>query len=590
MLMYGIIGNGETCAFISIFSSLDWLCVPRFDAPTIFAKALDNGEGGSIMLSSEIGNSSVPFEAGTQRYIEDTCVLETTTQLGSDIIRAVDFMPWGRRRLWRILGISGPDRLKLHVEVDPRPDYNRKTPKIDISSQGLTITSPGQAVRISTTEEEKVTARKKRLTFDIEPPLTVPLLLTYGATEEECLKEGLRADFLKDYQADLRFWRCYSSRARPVFELSPKLHYYYMRSLIILKQLIYDRTGAILAAPTTSFPEIVGMDANWDYRFCWVRDGAYSAEALTLAGMKDEARDLLDFLLNIAHSSGKPYPYPLVSIDGTLDGTEEEIVNTLAGFGNSKPVRIGNRAVDQRQNDLEGEVVHALYLYDRYSGDREYVKGKFGKIKRIVDYVAGHWKEKDAGIWEFRRKDMDYVHSKTMCWAAMDYGSKLAARFGRDDLTRRWKHEANYIREDVIANGWSEKKKCFKRAYQDDAVDASILAIPLMNMLPVTDPLVRTSIKTVTDRLGTGGLLKRFEEEPGAFMLSSLWLAQVMMKKGKVINALDIINRAARYASGDLGLFAEEYDMYYRRLVGNIPQSFSHEEFIKSIHYLLGKE
>lgn len=586
--MYGIIGNGETCAFISIFSSLDWLCVPRFDSPTVFARALDSGNGGSITLAAEIGGTVAPFEAGEQRYIEDTCVLETTTQLGSDTIRAVDFMPWGRRRLWRLLGVSGPDRLKLHVDVDPRPDYNRATPDIQAGESDLTVTSPGQAVRISTTEKPVI--KKKRLTFDVEPPLTLPLLLTYGTSADECEKEGKKADFFKDYQADLRFWRCFASKAHPVFELSPRLHYYYMRSLLVLKQLIYDKTGAILAAPTTSFPEIVGRDSNWDYRFCWVRDGAYSAEALVLAGMRDDARKLLDFLLGIAQPKNKPYPYPLVSLEGDLNGTKEVLLDSLVGFGNSRPVRIGNKAVDQKQNDLEGEVIHALSLYDRYSGDREYVPAHFDQIERIVDYVARHWKEKDAGIWEFRREDMDYVHSKTMCWAALEYGARLAGKVERDDLARHWKHEAAAVRDDVIANGWSEKRKCFKRAYQDDAYDASVLAIPLLNMLPVTDPLVRTSVKSITDHLGTGGLLKRFEEEPGAFMLSSLWLAQVMMKKGKVVNALDIINRAARYASSDLGLFAEEYDMYYQRLVGNIPQSFSHEEFVKSIHYLLGKE
>jgi GH15 family glucan-1,4-alpha-glucosidase len=185
---------------------------------------------------------------------------------------------------------------------------------------------------------------------------------------------------------------------------------------------------------------------------------------------------------------------------------------------------------------------------------------------------------------------MDYVHSKTMCWAALEYGAKIADRLGHADRASDWREEASIVRDDVVTNGWSERKKCFKRSYQDDAYDASVLAVPLMNMLPVDDPKVRTSVKSITDHLGTGGLLKRFEEEPHAFMLSSLWLAQVMMKRGKAVSALDIINRAARYASSDLGLFAEEYDMYYQRLVGNIPQSFSHEEFVKSIQFLLGKE
>jgi GH15 family glucan-1,4-alpha-glucosidase len=586
--MYGVIGNGDTCAFISIFDSVDWLCIPRFDSPTVFARALDNVNGGSLLLSYERAGTVTPFETGSQRYIEDTNILETSTQVGSDIVRTIDFMPFGKRRLWRILGISGPEPFKLHVDLDPRPDYGREKPGLDVSGNGVMISSGGQALYVSSAAGASI--RKRRLTFNVEPPMTVPLLLSYGDTPESARKAAYGADYEREYRSDLKFWRVFVSEAAPVFELSPRMHYFYMRSLLVLKLLMYDRTGAILAAPTTSFPEIVGQGSNWDYRFCWVRDGAYSAEALTLAGLHDDARKIIDFLLGISKPDGKPYPYPLVSICGDLRGTDEELLDSLVGFGNSRPVRIGNKAVDQKQNDLEGEVIHAIYTLYRHAKAGDYVKGRWDRIENIVDYVKGHWQEKDAGIWEFRREYMDYVHSKTMCWAALEYGARLADVAGKGSLASKWALEAEKVKVDVIKNGWSEKRKCFKRAYEDDAYDASVLAIPLMNMLPVDDAMVSMSVKSLTDHLGTGGLLKRFEDEPGAFMLSSLWLAQVMMKKGKVINALDIINRAAQYASSDLGLFAEEYDMYYQRLVGNIPQSFSHEEFVKSVHYLLGKE
>jgi GH15 family glucan-1,4-alpha-glucosidase len=586
--MYGIVGNGETCAFISIFSSLDWLCLPGFDSPTMFARALDSVNGGSITLSREQAGTSTPFERGEQRYLEDTNLLETASRVGADTVRAIDFMPFGKHKLWRILGVSGPDNFKLVLDVDPRPNYNRSKPTINILDNGLMICSPGQALMI--TCSEKATVRRKSITFDVQPPMTIPLLLTYGSTPEEARKAAANSNYEREYQADLKLWRNYTACAFPVFDLSPRMHYYYMRSLLVLKLLMYDKSGAILAAPTTSFPEIVGEDKNWDYRFCWVRDGAYSAEALALAGLFGDSRQIIDFLLSIVQPGGKPYPYPLVSIYGDLTGTEEEEIDTLAGFGNSRPVRIGNKAVGQKQNDLEGEVIHAIYTLNKYSGCGGYVEEHFPDIERIVDYVAGHWREKDAGIWEFRRPYMDYVHSKTMCWAALEYGARLATLVGKRHLTSKWGLEADKVKVDIVKNGWSEKRKCFKRAYEDDAYDASVLAIPLMNMLPIDDPMVRMTIKSITDNLGTGGLLKRFAEEPNAFMLSSLWLAQVLMKRGKTVNAMDIINRAARYASSDLGLFAEEYDMYYQRLVGNIPQSFSHEEFVKSINYLMGKE
>src|SRR5208337_250744 len=236
-----------------------------------------------------------------------------------------------------------------------------------------------------------------------------PILLAYGSTPEEARKASNNSNYEREYLSDLKFWRNFTAEAYPVFDLNPKLHYFYMRSLLVLKLLMYDRTGAILAAPTTSFPEIVGDDKNWDYRFCWVRDGAYSSEALAMAGLFKDSKKILDFLLGIVKPEGKPYPYPLVSIAGDLQGTDEEAIDSLAGFGNSRPVRIGNKAVDQKQNDLEGEVVHAIYILHKYTGDLEFVKRNFGTIERIVDYVKAHWREKDAGIWELRRPYMDYV-------------------------------------------------------------------------------------------------------------------------------------------------------------------------------------
>lgn len=587
--MYGIIGNGETCAFISIFNSLDWLCIPRFDSPTIFAKALDAVNGGSITFSHETDGRTVPFEGGKQRYIEDTNILETTTHVGYDIVKTIDFMPWAKHRMWRMMGITGPDNFRLNIDLDPRPDYNRHKPEFIVLENGIMISSPGQVLSILS--PRKMSIKPRVISIDVKPPTTVPILITYGSTVDEAMIETSRAvNFVKDYQNDLNLWRKLCSEASPVFELSPSLTYYYYRSLLVLKLLMYNETGAILAAPTTSFPEIVGKEYNWDYRFCWIRDGAFSSEAFSLAGIYGESRKILDFILRVCNMEDKPYPHPLISIYGDLRGTEEELLDSLVGYGNTRPVRIGNKAVEQKQLDMEGEVIQALYTYFRYSRDINYIKQHFDTIRHIVDYISHHWKDKDAGIWEFRREYMNYLHSKTMCWAALHYGALLAMEIGDEGLGSSWDEKANAIKEDILANGWSEYRNCFKRAYEDDSYDASVLAIPLTDMLPVSDPLVKTSIKTLISRLGTGGLLKRFEDETGAFMLSSLWLAQTMIKSKNMVAALDIINRSANYASSSLGLFAEEYDMYYRRLVGNIPQAFSHEEFVKSVLLLLGKQ
>ncbi len=250
--MYGVIGNDETCAFISIFSSLDWLCLPKFDSPTIFARALDNVNGGSMTLSYERDGTLTPFEAGQQRYLEDTNLLETTSQVGADMVRAIDFMPFGKHKLWRVLGVSGPDPFKLTVDIDPRPDYNRSKSSVSLLDNGLLLSSPGQALLITSSQEANV--KRKSLTFNIEPPMTVPILLAYGPTPEEARKAANNSNYEREYLSDLKFWRNYASEAHPLFDLSPRMHYYYMRSLMVLKLLMYDETGAILAAPTTSFP------------------------------------------------------------------------------------------------------------------------------------------------------------------------------------------------------------------------------------------------------------------------------------------------------------------------------------------------
>ncbi|MBI4362186.1 MAG: glycoside hydrolase family 15 protein [Euryarchaeota archaeon] len=587
--MFGAIGNGETCALVSYFGSIDWLCIPRFDSPTVFARALDYEQGGSLGLAVVEGERVTPLPRGTPRYVPGTCILETAFAVAGHRLRTTDWMTYGARRLWRVISLTSPTGpLTLRVALDPRPHYNGKRPRVAWMRQGCVVESPGQCLRLSAPEAQ---VHDGHLEWSLSGPRAVPLLLTYGEDRESAERAALRAtDHAADYRRTLEFWQGWAAQADPLFRARGRVRDIYLRSLLILRLLIYEPTGAMVAAPTTSLPEVVGGDANWDYRFCWVRDTALASEAFAEAGYAEEARRILEFLLGLTAPRGKPYPHPLVAVDGSLQGTREREVRTLTGFGNSRPVRVGNGAVDQKQNDLEGEVVAAILTYVEAAGDREFLSRHYPKVRRLVDHAARAWRETDSGIWEFRGLRRHYVHSKALCAAALHAGARLARLQGEPGDAERWSREARRVGAQLLRRGYSPRRRSFVRAYDDLALDASVLAIPLLGLLPPNHPRVQATLDTLSNRLGSGGLLRRFEEEQGAFLLASLWFAQVIALQDSPRRAHRVVEHAMAFAGNELGLFAEEFDVYHNRLLGNLPQAFSHLEFVRTALRLWGSK
>lgn len=586
--MFGLIGNGETCVLVSHFASIDWLCVPRFDSPTLFARALDYERGGYLGLTVLDGKNPRPFPRGQHRYLSGTNVLESFHEFGGRRIRVTDFMVPGRPRLWRLVGVSGAgERLTLGLKIDPRPHYNGIRPRITRADGRVVVSAPGQSICLWSPDWERA---GKDYRWSVIRPSVLSLLLTYGPDPAAAELEARKApDGTADYRRTVAHWASWSSQVYPGLQIPTELRAIYLRSLLALRLLMYEPTGAVVAAPTTSFPETVGGDANWDYRFCWVRDSALVADAFALAGLHDEARKILRFLLGLVPGGGKPYPHPLVAVDGTLEGTRERTVSTLEGFGRSRPVRVGNAAVNQYQGDLEGEVLAALWTYVRWSGDRPFLLQQYARVRRLAEWVARSWKRKDASIWEFRLPEGLHVHTRALCWTALDSGAALAREAGHAADARRWEEVAREVRRETLRRGYSPARKAFVRAYGRPRLDASVLMVPLSGMLPVRHPRVQSTLQTLSRELEFGGLLRRFEEERGAFLLTSLWWAEALALQRETGRAQKILERCVHFASNEVGLLAEEFDSYHDRLLGNMPQALSHQEFVRAVMLLCGR-
>ncbi len=582
--MFGLIGNGETCALVSYFASIDWLCVPRFDSPTMFARALDAERGGYLGFTVLEGGTPRPFPRGSHRYVPGTNILESFHEFGGRRIQVTDFMVPGRPRLWRLIGVSGVgEKVTLGLRLDPRPNYNGVRPRISRRDGRIVVQAPGQAVCLRSPDWEE-------FRWTVSRPAFLPLLLTYGSDPASAEAESRKApDGLADFQRTVTYWSAWSSQVYPAFEVPPELRRVYLRSLLVMRLLLYEPAGAIVAAPTTSMPEVVGGDANWDYRFCWVRDAALAADAFALAGCREEARKILRFLLGLAREGGKPYPHPLVAVDGTLDGTRERVLTTLEGFGKSRPVRVGNAAVDQHQGDLEGEVLAALHTYVRSSGDRAFLEQHYGRVRLLAEWVARSWRRKDASIWEFRGPEANHVHTRALCWTALDSAAALAREAGRPEDARRWEAGSREILREVLRRGYSPKRKAFLRAYGDSRLDAGVLMVPLSGMLPPRHPKVASTLLALSQGLESGGLLRRFERESGAFLIASLWWAEVQALLGETGRAQNVLERCVQFAANPLGLMAEEFDTYQDRLIGNLPQALSHQEFVRAVLLLCGR-
>ena len=567
---YGLIGDTEAAALVGRNGVVDWLCVPHFDSASCFSALLGDERHGRWLLAPQ-----GEVLASSRRYRPDTLVLETDFELPDGVVRLIDFMPRrgkGPPRLMRIVEcLRG--RVPMRMELLLRPDYGSILPWVELSSDGAVAMAGPDAFRLST--PLPLHARDGAITteFVVVEGARERLALTWHLSYEETPPVEDADSALARTEA---WWRQWSGRCRYEGAYREQV----LRSLIVLKAMTSERTGAVIAAPTTSLPEDIGGARNWDYRYCWLRDSVLTLQALLDAQYADEALAFRDFLLRVG--TGDPSKIQIMyGIGGERRLTEFEL-SELPGYEGSRPVRVGNAASEQFQLDVYGEVVHVMFIGIELLGTID--ERLWPRWLTIVEHVEKIWREPDDGIWESRGPRRHYTYSKVMAWVVFDRAVRVAERFGMDAPLDRWKAIRDEIHREVCERGYDPQRRTFTQYYGSRELDASVLNLPLVGFLPGIDERVTGTIDAISRELGRDGFVSRYSTahtddglsgDEGQFLACSFWLVSALALNGRVGEAHALFDRLLGLAN-DLGLLAEEYDVARKRQVGNFPQAFSH--------------
>jgi GH15 family glucan-1,4-alpha-glucosidase len=591
---YGFLSNGTTAALVGADASVDFLSLPRFDSPSVFTRLLGDEGHGFYRVGLEAG----PARRVEQRYVAGTNVLETVLHGPGGRVRVHDFLSVGRPELRRLVDATVP----VLVELRPVFGYGLvAAAPAAVPHGGAVYSHPlgGEALVFAiaaavgdgegSNGAAAVAADPLRGVWHLAPG-RYDLILRYladdrregGATVAAVVAQAVASGLdLGDEQAanaaldrHVRFWR-----DLPRADYDGPYRDAVARSMLVLHGLTYRTSGAIIAAPTTSLPETVGGTRQWDYRFAWIRDGSYAAEALLEAGDVVGARRFMEFLLNCVDLQGKPFRAPFFHVDGTLILGEREL-GWLPGFRASRPVREGNAATAQLQLDVEGDFVWLVYRYWRATGDAAFVRAYWGHLRVMVEWVADNWRLDDASLWEFRGRDGQYTHSKLMCWVALTYGAALAGAVGRADERRRWARAADEVRAAIEANAFLAASGRYGQAYGSDALDAALLTMPLYGYCDPREPRFAATLAAIERTLVQDGLVYRYADDmlgraAHPFLLAASWLARVYARRGEAQRARRMLDGLIAQAT-DLGLLGEHVDEATGEPRGNFPQAFSH--------------
>ena len=567
-LDHGAIGNGRVIALVSPLGSIDWLCLPRFDSPSVFARLLDEEKGGSFRVLR--GDTEI---RGKLKYVTNTNVLSTRFEDGECVWEVIDFAP----RIPEGLDVRVPIEVvrvlqpiaghpRLRIDFDPRPDYARAKVEMRETTDGIEVLGGSAPLHVATNLPVPYVLGRRE--FVLTKP--VFFVLSYGGRAEVATLASVQ----RDLDQTIAGWRAWAKTCALSIFAAPEV----LRSALCLKLHAYHDTGAIIAAATTSIPEAMGTPRTWDYRYCWLRDAAFVVEALRRLGHLNEGEQFLNFLRDVAE--GGPLQ-PLYAIDGGRD-LSEETIGSLAGFGANGWVRVGNAASTQRQNDLMGELVLCLHtlLTDPRIVDDDW--GSFTPLlRRVVEEAIEAAPTVDTSIWEFRTLQKHYTFSRAMCWVAIDRGVELARRLDRMDLAQRWAPIAESERAEVLRRGYSQERGFFTQALDGEHPDASLLLLPTLGLLDARDPRFVSTVDAYEKHLVRGGLMRRYGnlddlgETRSAFTICSFWWAEALALSGKLERAIEVFERIAKHAN-PVGLFSEDIDPDTSALLGNFPQAYTH--------------
>ncbi|NEW85572.1 MAG: glycoside hydrolase family 15 protein, partial [Mariniphaga sp.] len=572
-LNYGVIGNCRSAALVSERGSIDWCCLPDFDSPSVFAKLLDKEQGGSFSINVDDSYTI------SQKYLYRTNVLSTNFNSTEGSFELIDFMPryktsdddsYASAEIFRYIRlISGAPVFK--VNYNPKLNYAIEEVfhiTVDDHIRTYSAERPTNCIYLYSSLNLDDILGMKEITLTSHQFL----LMSYN---QKLIEIDIDRVYL-EYQRTKVYWLNWTNRSKKYEQYTEEI----IRSLLVLKIMSFQSTGAVLAALTTSLPETIGEVRNWDYRFCWLRDASMSIETLLKMGHYKTARQFLHFIKGILKSKDDSFQI-MYGIRGERELTEVNLSH-LAGYEGSKPVRVGNAAYFQRQNDVFGYLLNVVYqYYVFFPGTLDEIEDIWEIVRNITQTVSEHWQSPDKGIWEIRGEEKHFVFSKVMSWVAMDRAAKIASLLNKNFQCNAWRAIADTIKEDILKSGWNEDLQTFTQTYDNLHVDASLLLLEEYGFIEADDSKFKKTVIAIKNALHHEGLMYRYLNEDdfgkpsSSFTICTFWLIQAMFKIGMEKDAKIIFNNLLK-CSNHLGLFSEDIDFKTKRLLGNFPQAYSH--------------
>ena len=579
---YGLLGDMHTAALVSKAGSIDWCCFPRFDSEAVFGRLLDWDKGGYFAFAPKGVTRS------TRRYLPNTNVLETTFETDTGRATLTDFMP--------VIAITGPNRprdltsrrqiirrmvcergsVEFEMRCIPRFDYGGIVPHASLLSETLGLAHGGKdAISIYSSapmreEGDGFVAEGRLGEGDIACVAT-----TYEAGQPHYIEPLDESELHGRLDETVKFWEGWAATCTYEGAYQGDV----LRSALTLKALTYSPSGALIASPTTSLPEVIGGVRNWDYRFTWIRDATFALYSLFILGYTEEAHEFKRWLEWSTMGRARDLQV-MYGLTGERRLTEIDLMN-LEGYKLSRPVRVGNAAHSQLQLDIYGEILDSAHLYRRFGGkmDTEY----WQYLRHVVDFILDHWREPDDGIWEVRSERRHYTFSKVMCWVGLDRAIKAATSLDLDGDVTAWKAARHEIRAEIFAKGYNAERGSFVQSYGSEVLDASALLLPLMGFIPTRDPRMTSTIRAIERDLATPeGLVYRYRGmddglggQEGAFLMCSFWLVDNLTFLGEREKATALYEKLLTY-SNDLDLYSEQIDPRTMDMLGNFPQAFTH--------------
>lgn len=578
---YALLSDCHSAALVSRDGSVDWLCFPRFDGPSVFARLLDDRAGHWSIGPTD---QAEVF----RRYQHATMVLETAFRTPHGTLVLTEAMASGPNQ-GHELGAGAPrallrrvecrdGRAEVEIRFAPRMEYGLAQPHVSAIDGGVRARGGADVLLLSSSRPLEVRDGGAVARFDLRAGEGASFALAHRAVWEPPLTAWGEEEINGMLEETSAAWQSWSEAHQSYDGPWQDLVWH---SGAVLQALTFQATGAIVAAPTTSLPESVGGVRNWDYRYAWIRDASMTMEALWVAACPDEARDFFDWMTGAAAAGIEAGAdlQTMFGVGGEHDLTERELPH-LSGWRDSRPVRVGNAAWTQRQSDIYGELMSSAFRLREQLGEIDEPTRAF--LIDVTDLAATRWVERDQGIWEVRGPPRDFLYSKLMCWVAVDRAVRMADQLGASEDVDRWIRARSRIEQAILSQGWSDRAGAFTQAFGSDELDASALVIPIVGFLPGDDDRVVATIEAVERELTDGrGLVYRYRAQDGlpgkegTFLLCTFWLAQAWALAGRPARAREVMERAVGYVS-DVGLLAEEVDPATGAFLGNFPQAFSH--------------